>query len=141
MEMSLLTLGEDVSGACNLPEAEDAELRIEASARPVRLALWSFSRIYPSDLWHRTLPASLVEQIPTPRRVSRLDCNTVNAELANHSLCEVFGEIGTASLGDGSEELIEAAKAVLEYLDCHPLHRTNTLGAFIAALCQPQNGE
>jgi hypothetical protein len=141
MEIPLLAVGLDVSGACNLPEAEDAELRIETSAPPTLLACWSFTRIHPSDLWHRTLPASLVEQVAIPRRLSRLDCDTINLELADRGLGDVLSEVGTASLGGGSEELIEAAITVLEYLDCHPLHRTNALGAFIAALCQPQSAE
>ena len=141
MNISLLTVGPHVSGACNLPAADDAELRIETSAPPPLLACWSFSRIHPSDLWHRTLPASLVDQVAIPRRISHLDCDTINVELGNRSLCEVFSEAGTAALASDSGELIEAATTVLEYLDCHPLHRTNALGAFIAALCQPQSAE
>src|SRR5262245_31546657 len=77
IEISLLSVGRGVYGACNLPEAEDAELRIETSIPPALLACWSFSRVYPSDLWRRTLPASLVEQVPIPRRNPRVNRETV----------------------------------------------------------------
>jgi hypothetical protein len=140
VEISLLSVGQDVYGACNLPEAQEAELKIETSVPPVRLACWSFSRVYPSDFWHRTLPASLVEQVLVPRRASRVNRETFASELASRSLPEVLGEVASTWLGGGSEGLLGATKAVLEYLDCHPLHRTNLLGAFVAALCQPQSG-
>jgi hypothetical protein len=139
-EISLLRAGRDVYGACNLPETDDAELTIEASVPPARLACWSFSRVYPSDFWHRALPVSLIRQVPIPRRASRVTRETVASELASRSLPELLGEVAGAWLGGGSEEVIGATKAILEHLDSHPLHRTNALGAFVAALCQPQSG-
>jgi hypothetical protein len=137
-DIALFSAGQGAYGACNLPEGPDAELRIETSVPPDVLTCWSFSRVHPSDLWRRALPASLIGRVPEPRSTPRVSCETITAQLARGDLSDVLGEVASTWLGGGSEERFPVTKAVLEHLDCHPLQRTSALGAFVAALCQPQ---
>ena len=82
------------------------------------------------------LPTSLTGRMPEPRSIPQVDRATVASQLARGNLSEVLGEVAGDWLGGSCEERIAVAQAVLEHLDRHPLHRSNTLGAFVAGLCQ-----
>jgi hypothetical protein len=138
-EVPLIAVGRDLHGAADLSGRGGAQLRIETSSPPPQLAIWSHSRPHSSDLWRRVLPTSLSGGIGEIQGVNHSDPAALVESFASAALSDSVAEIALASLeGPIQADAITAAVALLRHLADHPLHRSNKLGALIAALCQKQ---
>jgi hypothetical protein len=136
-EVRLIAIGRDLHGAADLSQSAGVRLSIETSSRPADLAIWSHSRPHSSDLWRRVLPRSLSSVIGEVGRITHCNPAAVAESLAGGALSDLLEEISSAwSRGTNREDAIPTTVALLQYLACHPLHRSDKLGALVAALCQ-----
>ena len=137
--VQLIAIGRELHGAANLSQRAGARLQIESSSPPARLAIWSHSRPHSADLWRRSLPKSLSGALTQEPRINQDRRASVAESLANGALSGPLDEIASGWLeGPVPADAIAAASALLQHLARHPLHRSNTLGALVAALCQKQ---
>jgi hypothetical protein len=87
----------------------------------------------------RVLPISLSSAVGDIPVITNGDPVSVAESLTAAALAGALEEIASASLGGSiQEDAIAAAVSLLQHLALHPLHRSNKLGALVAALCQKQ---
>jgi hypothetical protein len=138
-EVRLIAIGRDLHGAADLSQRPGARLKIESSGPPARLAIWSHSRSHSAELWRRVLPSSLACAIGDVPGITRYNPAAMAESLTGGELSAALDEIASAWLGEGLQgDAIADAVALLQHLALHPLHRSNKLGALVAALCQKQ---